>query len=121
MASHPPAPAGPIDGILGGPVEPVTRELLHTASGGDPLLLHALVRTGLGLGDLVRDGGRWRWGAPSRAGRLAELIGARADALAEAQLAALRTLSEPWAKPFAAVTRAARRPAGPALTGRERQ
>lgn len=122
------APADPIDGVLSGPVEPTTRELLHTASGGDPVLLRTLVLTGLGLGALVRHGGGWRWCVPSGIGRLADLLGARASGLAAAQLAALRTLSEPWAKPFAALTRVVPDRSGPmgsggarALTGREHQ
>src|SRR5690348_15674497 len=108
-----PDESGPLDAILHGPIDPDTRHLLAAASGGDPTLLRALVHTGMSLGDLVRDDGRWRWGAPSsRTGRLASLIGHRAGNLAESQLAALRTLSEPWARPYAVVARAARdRPA----------
>lgn len=125
-ALPPAVPADRVDAILGGPVDVATRELFDTASGGDPSLLRALVRTGLGLGEVVWDGGRWRWCGASPTGRLADLIAARVDTLDEAQLAALRTLSEPWAKPFAVVTRAAegRSDSGrkaPALTRRQHQ
>jgi DNA-binding NarL/FixJ family response regulator len=120
--------AGPVDGVLLGPVEPETRELLDAASGGDRVLLRTLVVTGLSLGDLEHDGSRWRWGAPSRTSRLADLIEARSSGLADAQLAALRTLSEPWAKLYAAVARVSgdhetsdEPGAPPRLTDRERQ
>src|SRR4051794_6057657 len=92
------APIDQIDGVLGGPVEPTTRDLLHTAAGGDPVLLRALVLTGLSLGYLVRDDGWWQWHCATRS--LAQVIGACANRLAQAQLTALRTLSEPWAEWF---------------------
>jgi DNA-binding CsgD family transcriptional regulator len=121
-------PDGPIGGVLDGPVEAETRELLVAASGGDPVLLRTLVLTGLSLGDLNHEDGRWRWNTRSRVTRLADLIEARSEGLAEPQLAALRTLSEPWAKPYAAVARASEyRGAScepgtaPRLTDREQQ
>jgi DNA-binding CsgD family transcriptional regulator len=133
MSPRPSAPATatvpdrPIGDVLGGPVDAETLRLLDAASGGDPVLLRTLVLTGLRLGDLAHDGDRWRWGAHSRVSRLADLIEARSGALSETQLAALRTLSEPWAKPYAAVARCGDRGAAderctpPRLTGRERQ
>jgi DNA-binding CsgD family transcriptional regulator len=124
-----PALSGSIENVLTGPFDPATRDLLDTASGGDPQLLRALVQTGLSLGDLAREDGRWRWGgASSRTGRLADLIGGRVDGLADAQLAALRTLSESWARPYAVVARVTEDRPGPddpaadtRLTRRERQ
>ncbi|GAA1559160.1 hypothetical protein GCM10009827_095200 [Dactylosporangium maewongense] len=93
--------------VLNGPVAPTTRRLLHTASGGDPQLLRALVTSALADGTLVWQSGRWRW-APdlSQASRTTGLIEARAFTMKPDQLAALRTLTATGAEPFAAVTQA---------------
>lgn len=132
MSPRPPAPAaaplpdGPIGGVLDGPVDAETLRLLDTASGGDAVLLRTLVLTCLRLGDLVHDGDRWHWDHRSRVDPLADLIEARSGALPETQLAAFRTLSGPWAKPYAVAGCARRGPADdpgtrPPLTRRERQ
>ena len=114
--------------VLDGAADP-TRDLLTTASGGDPVLLRALILTGLGLGELTCRDGRWWWGAgSSRSRRLAKLIGDRSAGRSARQLMALGALTEPLARPYAVVTaqlddRAARCAAAPAvrLTQREWQ
>ena len=127
-----PDPIDPADHIVGevlaDAAEP-TRHLLTTAAGGDPHLMRALILNGVGLGELVRRDGRWWWGAAtSRTRRLAALISDRSMVLADPQLLALRTLTEPLAKPYALVAAALesrRVPAGPGravgLTLREQQ
>lgn len=91
--------------VINGAVEPATRRLLNAASGGDPVLLRALLACGLGDGTLTRHEGRWRWAAGmSRAGRVTGLVEARATAMRDEQLAALRTVTAGWAEPFAVVT-----------------
>ncbi|WBB80609.1 LuxR C-terminal-related transcriptional regulator [Micromonospora sp. WMMD882] len=112
--------------VLDGPVEPTTRRLLVTASGGDPRLLRALVLTGLSLGDLGRVDGRWRWSdAGSRPGRLAALIEDGVAGFDAAQRAALRTLTRSWARPHTLSTVADEGGADagdrPGLTHREQQ
>ncbi|MFY1634759.1 response regulator transcription factor [Solwaraspora sp. WMMB335] len=115
--------------VLDGPVEPATRRLLTTAANGDPVLLRALVRAGLGLGDLARVDGYWRWNTSgSRTGRLANLVEVRAPRITGDQLTAMRMLTEPWSRPYTVVnqvTGAAAGPGDPAttfqLTVRERQ
>jgi DNA-binding CsgD family transcriptional regulator len=129
-----PEPSDPImdqmiNEVVTGYVEPATRHLLATAAGGDPVLLRALVATALGIGALVRLGGRWRWIAtPSRVSRVAGLLKDRATGLTGAQLAALRAVTAPWAEPYALVAQAigdrpsAGEPAAAVgLTRRERQ
>jgi DNA-binding CsgD family transcriptional regulator len=106
-----------------------THRMLTTAAGGDRHLLRAIVLTGLGLGELVRHDGRWRWGAPtSRSRRLANLISDRSVVLADVQLMALRALTEPLAKPYAVIAAELENRAVPdeptrtvGLTQRERQ
>jgi DNA-binding CsgD family transcriptional regulator len=126
-----------VNEVLAGPVEPPTRHLLTTAAGEDPALLRALVLAGLALGDLVRHNGRWRWEpSATREGRLANLVENRATRLGEPQLAALRTLTGPWTRPYTVATRtlrdrstaeepteaaAARQRLAVALTGREQE
>jgi DNA-binding CsgD family transcriptional regulator len=114
--------------VLAGAVEQ-TRQLLTAASGNDPVLLRVLVLTGLNSGELTRYDGRWRWGSPmSWSHRLARLIGDRAVVLADAQLLALRALTEPWTRTYTVVvteleTRslAEEAPHTVGLTQRERQ
>lgn len=112
--------------VLDGPVEPATRRLLVTASGGDPRLLRALVLTGLSLGDLARRDGWWRWSDDtSRPGRLAALLEDGAAGFDADQRAALGTLTRSWARPHTLATGASE-PADepgdrPGLTHRERQ
>jgi len=92
-----------VDDVLAGAVES-THRLLTAAAGDDPQLLRALVLTGVDLGELVRRDGHWWWGATaSRIRRLAALISDRSTVLADPQLLALRTLTEPLAKPYALV------------------
>ena len=92
--------------VLTGAVEPATRRLLNTASNGDPVLLRALVVGGLGDGTLTRHEGRWKWVAGlSRAGRVTALVEARATAMKDEQLGALRTITAGWAEPYAVVTK----------------
>lgn len=92
--------------LLEGPFEPETRRLLITASGGDPALLRVLVLTGLGVGDLARHDGYWRWSrSTSRLGRLTRMIESRAAGFSRTQAAAMRTLTETWALPKTLVER----------------
>lgn len=92
--------------LLEGPFEPETRRLLIAASGGDPALLRALVLTGLGVGDLARHDGYWRWSrSTSRLGRLTRMIESRAAGFSRSQAAAMRTLTESWALPRTLVER----------------
>lgn len=67
-----------VNHVLNGAVAPTTRRLLHTASGGDPALLRALVAMALADGTLVWQEDRWRW-APdlSQASRTTGLIESR--------------------------------------------
>lgn len=92
--------------LLQGPVEPETRRLLLTAAGEDPALLRVLVLTGLGVGDLARRDGYWRWNrSTSRIGRLTKAIETRATGFSRSQAAAMRTLTESWALPKELVAR----------------
>lgn len=127
-----PDPIDPADHIVGdvlaGAVES-TQRLLTAAAGDDPQLLRALVLTGVAIGELVRRDGRWWWGtATSPIRRLAALVSDRSTVLADPQLLALRTLTEPLAKPYALVAatlESRRTPPAPGrtvgLTQRERQ
>ncbi|WP_327006624.1 LuxR C-terminal-related transcriptional regulator [Dactylosporangium sp. NBC_01737] len=96
-----------VNHVLNGAVAPTTRRLLHTASGGDPALLRALVAMALADGTLVWQEDRWRW-APdlSQASRTTGLIESRAATMKPEQLAALRTVTAVGAEPFAVVTQA---------------
>ena len=107
--------------LVGGPVAEETLQLLETASQGDHDVAQALVAAGLALGELARHGDWWRWApATSPAARLRDLIEARADALAEAQLSALETLTRPLAEPVTAIRRIRlERAPGVLLTPRE--
>jgi DNA-binding NarL/FixJ family response regulator len=90
-----PGPADPAvgrrtSGTLAGEVDPAGWRLLMTASGGDPALLRALALIAAGLGELTRE-------APTS--RLAGLIADRLSVLSDAQLAALRALTQAWVRP----------------------
>jgi DNA-binding NarL/FixJ family response regulator len=98
-----------VGAVLNGNVEPRTRHLLHAASGGEPVLLRALVATALGVGALTLVDGRWQWVlGTSRAGRVSTLLSTRASTLEDQQLKALRMLTRPWAEPYAVVAQEVR-------------
>src|ERR1700754_1008124 len=83
--------------LLPGAVAPATRRLLVAGAGGDPLLLRVLVMAALGIGALAVSDGEWRWAAPA--------AGAWEPRLPQEQLAALRTLIEPWLATWATAPR----------------
>jgi DNA-binding CsgD family transcriptional regulator len=72
--------------LLGGPVEAQTRRWLWQTSGGNPLFLRELIRSGVEHAALVQEAGHWR-----RAGgfvptaRLIELLDARIEELSPAE------------------------------------
>ncbi|MFG1682673.1 response regulator transcription factor [Nonomuraea sp. NPDC049269] len=111
-----------IAALLGGIVDTDTLRLLWDASQGDRTLAGELVRIGRRLGVLVCREGVWHWTptASSPAGRLAELIDARAEGLESPQLDALERLTGPLTEPHAAIARVRRERAAQArLTPRE--
>lgn len=71
-----------LEAALGGPVNGPTLTALWDHTRGNALFVRELVRYGAERGVLAQDGGLWRWRGEMAAGmRLAELVGARLDAL----------------------------------------
>ncbi|MFB7867862.1 LuxR C-terminal-related transcriptional regulator [Streptomyces sp. NPDC056069] len=84
-----------LEAALGRPIGPRTLQQLHTASGGNVLYLRELVIGALRTGRLVSDGEIWDMPGGGLAGtpKLAELIGARLDAVDVAARPALELLA----------------------------
>ncbi|MCU0270324.1 MAG: LuxR C-terminal-related transcriptional regulator [Acidimicrobiales bacterium] len=87
-------------GVLGGSVTEVTVDRLWSATRGNVLFLHELVRDGRRRGSLADSGGWWTWsgelGVPER---LSDLVGSQLGRLADAEreAAELVALAEPVA------------------------
>jgi DNA-binding CsgD family transcriptional regulator len=97
-ALAPEATAELLGRVLGGTVDGVTRREMLRVSEGNPLYLRELVLAGWETGALHQVEGVWRWtGELAGATRLAELVAARLDALAETARAVVElvALGEP--------------------------
>jgi DNA-binding NarL/FixJ family response regulator len=84
--------------LLGGPSEAATGRWLWETSGGNPLFLRELVRSGVEQETLVQDAGHWRrTGDFVPTARLLELLDARIDGLSTGERRALAfiVLAEP--------------------------
>jgi DNA-binding CsgD family transcriptional regulator len=80
--------------VLGGPVDGRSADTLWKLTHGNPLFLRELVREGLERAFLTDEGGIWRWRGGVTVGvRLAELIGARLDALGADALGVLEVVA----------------------------
>lgn len=79
---------------LGGPVDGVTMQTLHTTSGGNALFLRELVNGALDAGTLQETNGMWRLrGELSPSTRLGEVVGLRLGSLDEGERHALEVVS----------------------------
>ncbi|GAA1738398.1 helix-turn-helix transcriptional regulator [Luedemannella helvata] len=117
-----------IDELLADASDTTGGRLLAAASGGDPVMMRALVLIAVGLGELTRVDGRWRWNTgTSRSGRLAGVLEDRSTALSDRQLVALRAVTEGWVRPYELVAAELEHRAAPGtrvcpgLTPRQRQ
>ena len=100
-ALAPAATAELLGRALGGTVDGVTRLEMLRVSEGNPLYLRELVLGGRETGALHQVEGVWRWtGGLAGATRLAELVQARLDTLAEAARAAVELAA--WGEPLPA-------------------
>jgi len=98
-ALAPEATAELLGQVLGGTVDGVTRQEMLRVSEGNPLFLRELVLGGLENGALRQVEGVWRWtGGLAGATRLAELVAARFDTLAETARVAVELVA--WGEPL---------------------
>lgn len=82
-----------VERLLGGPVDRVSAQRLHHATEGLPLAVTELVHHGLDHGRFVQRSGLYRWTETDRPDvRLADLLGARVDALAGAERTSVEVL-----------------------------
>jgi DNA-binding CsgD family transcriptional regulator len=80
--------------VLGGPLDGRSGRALWNLTRGNALFLRELVRYGVDRGELVQEGGVWRWrGEPAAGTRLAELVGARVVDLGPGERAALEVVA----------------------------
>ncbi|MDP1793486.1 MAG: helix-turn-helix transcriptional regulator, partial [Acidimicrobiales bacterium] len=80
--------------VLGGAVEPSTVQRLHTATGGNLLLLRELLFATTDSGALASTGGVWRWTPGAlESPRLTELVEARIGYLREEERLALELIA----------------------------
>jgi DNA-binding CsgD family transcriptional regulator len=101
-ALAPEATAELLGRVLGGTVDGVTRREMLRVSEGNPLYLRELVLAGWETGALHQVEGVWRWrGELAGATRLAELVAARLDALAETTRAVVELVA--WGEPLPVV------------------
>ena len=98
-ALAPQATAELLGRVLGGPADGVTRQEMLRVSEGNPLYLRELVLGGRETGALHQVEGVWRWtGGLAGATRLAELVAARLDTIAEMARAAVELVA--WGEPL---------------------
>jgi len=98
-ALAPQATAELLGRALGGTVDGVTRQEMLRVSEGNPLYLRELVLGGRETGALHQVEGVWRWtGGLAGATRLAELVAARLDTIAEMARAAVELVA--WGEPL---------------------
>jgi hypothetical protein len=98
-ALAPEATAELLGRALGGPVDGLTRQEMLRVSEGNPLYLRELVLGGWETGALHQVEGVWRWtGGLAGATRLAELVAARLDTLAETARATVELAA--WGEPL---------------------
>src|SRR5512132_2219664 len=101
-ALAPEATAELLGRVLGGTVDGVTRQEMLRVSEGNPLYLRELVLAGWETGALHQVEGVWRWtGELAGATRLAGLVVARLDTLAETARAAVELVA--WGEPLPVV------------------
>ncbi|HET6750130.1 MAG TPA: AAA family ATPase, partial [Actinomycetes bacterium] len=101
-ALAPEATAELLGRVLGGTVDGVTRQEMLRVSEGNPLYLRELVLAGWETGALHQVEGVWRWtGELAGATRLAGLVAARLDTLAETARAAVELVA--WGEPLPVV------------------
>jgi tetratricopeptide (TPR) repeat protein len=101
-ALAPEATAELLGRVLGGTIDGMTRQEMLRVSEGNPLYLRELVLAGWETGALHQVEGVWRWtGELAGATRLAELVAARLDTLAETARAAVELVA--WGEPLPVV------------------
>ncbi|WP_163509849.1 AAA family ATPase [Fodinicola acaciae] len=79
---------------LDGPVDPAAAAFVLSVTGGNPLFVREVLRSGLAAGSLRHDSGRWRWCGPlTVTPGLAEIVAARIGELSSSDRDVLEVLA----------------------------